>query len=576
MTTSLQKLSSHSNSWRKFSLKKILVLVLFFVVLVSFTIYAYAITVLIPVGILPFDVVINPITNKAYVAHGDGTVHVINTLTNIDIKTIIVSPGNALTGITVHSATNKIYVANAGANEVAVIDGVTDTLLTTIPLVSPLDGITQVGIIPVDVEVNTNLCTLYVSNVLSLTVVVINLETVCNTFPTGLLENQIIDVLQGTENASTDDFRFDSPARFTFDPTTNLMYMTNFFKNEVSVLDGSQNAFLGGFPVLPPIETPPGAANEIEINLGNRKIYVADAILNKVIVIEADTSKIGTTYHTIFDTIDVGLVPIGIGIDELNNRIYVGNKDEGTLSVIDGDPLSGAFHTVIKTIPTDTTSLTPRPKSLDVSGTGLVYVVNSGIGSVVGNIAVINFADPTSPIARAGPDQVVNEGDSVTLDGVASSDSDGDALFFTWTHVEPFGPGGEILTSSSTKTSFTAPQVNSDTLLTFLLTVTDSTFLSSISDVVRVIVSDEDTFSITTSELDGVISGSENVGNIFAGSTYALQIDGSLPSAELEHIVIPTGVTGTGVTFDFTESSIVPSGVGLFVPNIEEVALLVE
>jgi YVTN family beta-propeller protein len=376
MTTNLQKLSSHSNSWRKFSLKKILVLILFFVVLVSFTIYAYAITVLIPVGILPFDVAINLELKKAYVAHADGTVHVINTDTNAVIKIIPVSPGNALTGITVNPDTEKVYVANGGANEVAVIDGNVgvDELIATIPLISPLDGITQVGIFPIDVEVNTNLCRLYVSNVLSLTVVIINLETVCNTFPTGIPENQIIDVLLGTENALTDDYRFDSPARFAFDDDTGLMYMTSFFKNEVSVLDGSL-ASQGGFPVLPPVTVFPGSADGIAINGNNHKLYVANPIFNKVSIIDVDfMSGTNPEFNTLIGTIDVGLVPVGIGVDESNNRIYVGNKDEGTLSVIDG-----STDMVIKTIPTDTSSLTPRPKALDVSDTGKVYVANAGM-----------------------------------------------------------------------------------------------------------------------------------------------------------------------------------------------------
>ncbi len=217
MMTTLQRLSFYNKSWRKFSLKKLIVIVLFFVVLVSFTNYAYG----IEVGFVPIQIAINPNTERAYVSHADGTVHVIDTTTNTPaVPPIIpVSPGNALTGITVNPATNKIYVANSGTNQVAVIDGSTNTLQATIPLINPLDGITPVGIFPVDVEVNTNLCTLYVSNVLSLTVVVIDISTTgCSVDVSPLPENSIIDIISG----------FDSPSRFAFNPTTNLMYMTNF------------------------------------------------------------------------------------------------------------------------------------------------------------------------------------------------------------------------------------------------------------------------------------------------------------------------------------------------------------
>jgi len=151
MITSLQKLSFNNNSWRKFSLEKFIVIVLFLVVFISFTNYAYG----IDVGTLPFDIAINPTNDRAYVAHADGTVHVINTLTGTDILTIVVSAGKALTGIVVDTDTDKVYVANSGDSTVEVIDGVIGSpteneVIFTISL-SPS------GVFPVDVELNTNL-----------------------------------------------------------------------------------------------------------------------------------------------------------------------------------------------------------------------------------------------------------------------------------------------------------------------------------------------------------------------------------------------------------------------------------
>lgn len=87
--------------------------------------------------------------------------------------------------------------------------------------------------------------------------------------------------------------------------------------------------------------------------------------------------------------------------------------------------------------------------------------------------------------ADAGPDQTVDEGTLVTLDGSRSSDPDGDTLTFLWTQLG--GPGVPLDMSNPVRPTFIAPSVPAGgATLTFELTVSDGTVTSA--DVVNITV----------------------------------------------------------------------------------------
>ena len=82
----------------------------------------------------------------------------------------------------------------------------------------------------------------------------------------------------------------------------------------------------------------------------------------------------------------------------------------------------------------------------------------------------------TAPNAIAGGNQVRSGGQEVTLDGSQSGDNDGDTLAYSW--VQTSGPDVVLSGADSSIARFTAPSVDSDTLLQFRLAVTDPGGLS--------------------------------------------------------------------------------------------------
>jgi hypothetical protein len=102
------------------------------------------------------------------------------------------------------------------------------------------------------------------------------------------------------------------------------------------------------------------------------------------------------------------------------------------------------------------------------------------------DVTVVNVN--RAPVAEAGGDQTVNEGSSVSLDGSASFDPDGDAVTQLWTQIG--GPSVALTGADTATPAFTAPLiaggVESVVTLDFQLTVSDGALAGA--DVVHVVV----------------------------------------------------------------------------------------
>ena len=98
------------------------------------------------------------------------------------------------------------------------------------------------------------------------------------------------------------------------------------------------------------------------------------------------------------------------------------------------------------------------------------------------NTQADNITANKSPVANAGSDQVVNEQTTVLLPGIGT-DPDGSINTYRWTQLA--GTKITIIGENTAVASFITPDLNSDELFTFELTVTDNHNLAH-SDTVNI------------------------------------------------------------------------------------------
>lgn len=125
---------------------------------------------------------------------------------------------------------------------------------------------------------------------------------------------------------------------------------------------------------------------------------------------------------------------------------------------------------------TDAMQTTFAAPDVGPGGDALIFelAVTDYSGAQSKDSCIVNVTwDNEMPQADAGPDQTVNEGNVVTLDGSASLDIDDGIASYSW--IQTGGPEAMLSDPTSVQPTFTAPNVESDGVcLTFNLTVTDA------------------------------------------------------------------------------------------------------
>lgn len=256
----------------------------------------------------------NPVTQRVYVGAEDVPgIAVIDAVTNA-VLTTIPTEGYHI-GIAVNPATNRVYVAQQFAGSVRIIDGADNSVLGD--LVVP--GLVQtIG----DLALNSVTNRLYVIRA----------------------NNNDVAVFDTTTNVFVDAIAFDPPSApgcpiipcdatgIAVNPASNRIYLAHSASARLTVIDGASNRVITSVPVGK-------GASRIAINPVTNRIYVTNSGEGSLSVIDGASQRVVAT-------IPVEMGPIGVVVNPNTNRIYVANGESKTVSVIDG-----ASNLIVATVP---------------------------------------------------------------------------------------------------------------------------------------------------------------------------------------------------------------------------------
>ena len=258
----------------------------------------------IPVGGAPKAICYNPVGNKLYCASQNASNIVIVDCSTYTIRATRSVPSGPFDMLYAPEV-NKVYCAERGTRGspnfmVTVIDGTTDSILRTVFVGHYVHAICYN---PVDRKV-------YSADEFDGTVTVIDatVDTVLARITVG-----------------------GSPFSLCWNPLLDRVYCADASLGSMSVIDGVTDELAGSVALA-------GPAWQSLVDSARGKLYCTIYLDNKVAVLDART-------NALLETIDVGQSPHYMCHNPVDGRVYVGNSEEKTVSVI-RDSTSGGVEDV--------------------------------------------------------------------------------------------------------------------------------------------------------------------------------------------------------------------------------------
>ncbi|WP_163988535.1 myxosortase-dependent M36 family metallopeptidase [Pyxidicoccus caerfyrddinensis] len=228
---------------------------------------------------------------------------------------------------------------------------------------------------------------------------------------------------------------------------------------------------------------------------------------------------------TASDTVEVAINAVNRAPAVTASAVVVDERSTATLAATAADPDSDTLTYAWTQVSGTEVTLTGADSATATFSTGEVtadteltfrVTVSDGHATATHDVVVTVRQVNRAPVAEAGAAVSAKGKTAVTLDGSASADADGSTVTYQWTQVG--GPWVTLTGATTAKPSFTAPDVDANTELTFRLVVSDGTLTSEAATV-----------TVTVTQSDNIVPVAK-ARIILSGDQTAMTLDGSASS----------------------------------------------